>query len=53
MHHRDKGWSGERTTRKGRVVEGQEPNEKPKPYQRSMETGCAVSLVGCDMLEWV
>ena len=40
MHHRDKGWSGERTTRRGREVEGQQPKKKPSPYQRAMTTGC-------------
>jgi len=29
MHHRDKGWSGERTTRRGRVMEGQSPRKNP------------------------
>ena len=40
MHHRDKGWSGERTTRRGREVEGQQPKKKPSPYQRAMAAGC-------------
>jgi len=37
MHHHDKpeGRSGERTTRRGLVVEGQKLKEKPNPYQRS------------------
>ena len=56
MHHRDKGWLGERTTRRGRVVGGQEPKEKPNPYQRAMATGCRHTRCltsGCDMLGWV
>ena len=35
MHHRDNGWSGERTTRRGRVVEGQEPKEKTQSLSKS------------------
>jgi hypothetical protein len=39
MHHCDKGWSDERTTRRGRVVEGQEPKEKQQTQSLPKSNG--------------